>query len=93
VSGEDPMSSSFTSLATKFHKQIEQSIAPLKDLVVGPAQIRKVLVEKFPSVEKDIDWILPSDHCVNHTNKGACECAMSETALFERVGHGKYRVL
>ena len=87
------MSSSLSVFATKFHKQLEQALLPLKNLIVGPAQVRKVLAEKFPAREKDIDWILPSDHCVNHTNKGACECARSEAALFERVGHGKYRVL
>lgn len=47
----------------------------------------------FPALASDTKWIILSDHCINRTNKGACKCAKTELALFERVARGEYRVL
>lgn len=47
----------------------------------------------FPALANDTQWIILSDHCINHTNKGACKCAKTELALFERVARGEYLVL
>lgn len=87
------MSSSYSRLATKFHDQLGRAIVPSRGSVVGPTDVRKVLVQMFPSTKDLIDWVEPTDHCVNHINKGACECAYSATALFERVGRGRFLVL
>lgn len=32
----------------------------------------------FPALAKDTQWIILSDHCINHTNKGACKCTKTE---------------
>ena len=42
--------------------------------------------------ESDINpgSILPNDHAKG--NKGACKCAGTELRIFDRVGHGLYKV-
>ena len=37
-------------------------------------------------------WVIAADHCRNHTNSGACQCAQTENAIFERLGRNRYRV-
>lgn len=41
---------------------------------------------------KDHQFVYPSDHRINLTNEGACDCAMTDRALFERIRRGEFRV-
>ena len=51
------------------------------------------LIKSNPAFKGQEQWIYPSDHCINHTNKGACYCAKTDKTIFERIGRGKYKVL
>jgi hypothetical protein len=78
--------------ASKFHDKLKEVMIPYKNKVFQTARIKEIIetVHDFRGWEQ---WIYPSDHCINHTNKGACYCALTEDAIFERIARGKYRVL
>jgi len=78
--------------AGKFHDKFKEIMAPYKNNVLETARIRRI-VEKVPEFKNQEQWIYPSDHCKNHTNKGACWCALKKDAIFERISRGKFRVL
>lgn len=82
-----------TTTVSKFHDSLAQAVLPLRGREVSPAEIKQAFVDAFPQQEDQKDWVMPSDHCRNHTNKGACECAQTERALFEQLERGRYRVL
>jgi hypothetical protein len=84
---------SFSKIASKYHDQLAQAMGPFRGRVVRPREMRAALVADFPQLEGAQGWVLPSDHCRNRTNKGACRCATTDDALFERIGWGQYRVL
>ena len=79
--------------AIKYHDYLERAMKPHQGNVLEKKTIIKILLAKFPELTEKSAWILPSDHCINHTNKGPCNCSMTSRAIFERVGFGKYRVL
>ena len=79
-------------LASKFHEDLKRSMVPYKKMVLEKARIEKI-IEENKSLKENAQWIFPSDHCINHTNKGACFCAITTQAIFERVSKGKYIVL
>ena len=79
-------------LTSKFHDDLKIAMVPYKKMVLEKARIDKI-IEKTPSLQENAQWILPSDHCKNHTNKGACFCAITTQAIFERIFRRKYKVL
>ena len=81
----------FREKSTRFHDGLKQAMASRSGETLRTSQIRRI-VESVPNLVDHADWVYPSDHCINHTNKGACRCALSEEAIFEKIGYGKYRV-
>ena len=79
-------------LATKFHDDLKIAMVPYKKMILEKARIDKI-IDETPSLKENAQWVLPSDHCVNHINKGACFCAITTQAIFERISRGKYKVL
>ena len=82
----------FEKFASKFHDKLKEIISPYKNKNLSTAQIKEI-IEAIPVFQGQEQWIYPSDHCKNHTNKGACYCAETEDSLFERIAKGKYHVL
>ena len=78
---------------SKYHDYLKQAMEPYRGQEFEKKAITKILLEKFPELERTSSMIYPSDHSINHSNEGACRCALSEYAIFERLGWGKYRVL
>ena len=79
-------------LASKFHDKLEEVMAPHKNKILFTSRIKEI-IENTPDFRGQEKWIQPSDHCKNHTNKGACSCAETDNALFEQIAIGKYRIL
>lgn len=77
--------------STKFHDGLKQAVTRHSGETLRTSQIKKI-VESNPSLAAHAQFVFPSDHCINHTNKGACYCALTEEAIFEKVRHGVYRV-
>jgi hypothetical protein len=84
---------SFSGVVSKYHEKLSEAMSSHRGQVLTIPGIKRILFTFFPEIEANEDWILPSDHCRNHTNKGACYCSMSDKAIFERVERGKYLVL
>ena len=84
--------SGWSNVASRFHEGLEKTMRPYNSSILSTSDINEI-VSQDQSLEADVQWIQPSDHCLNHTNAGACWCAKTRDALFERLGRGKYRVL
>ena len=78
--------------ASTYHDYIVEAMENYKGQDLKTGEILKILINRFPELEVRKDWIQPPDHCINHTNKGACYCAETDKAVFEQVKHGTYKV-
>jgi hypothetical protein len=78
--------------ASKFHDKLKEVMLPYKNKVLQTPRFREI-IEQVQDFHGQVQWVYPSDHCYNHTNKGACRCALTENALFEKIKRGHYRVL
>lgn len=87
------MSNGFTARVSRLHNRLAQVVGPMRGLTVEKADVDKAWLDLFPEQSNETQWIILSDHCANRTNKGACVCAETELALFERLETGVYRVL
>lgn len=81
----------FTDQTSQFHDGLRQAMERYQGKVINKNAIDAV-VSMTPGLQAGAQWIFPSDHCVNHTCKGACRCSLTPEALFERVERGKYLV-
>lgn len=77
--------------ASRFHANLYQLMRRYSGETLKTSQIKKI-IEDSAGFTKDAQFIYPSDHCTNHTNEGACYCALTENAIFEKIRHGVYRV-
>jgi len=84
--------SGFGSVVSKFHDELSKAMSPYRNLTMNTSEINKI-VKTVPVLREHQQWIQPPDHCINHTNKGACFCAMTDDAIFERIRRGKYKIL
>ena len=77
--------------STKHHNDLKRAVMRHSGEILKTSQIKKI-IEGDPSLAANAQFVYPSDHCINHTNEGACYCAMTEEAIFEKVRRGFYRV-
>jgi hypothetical protein len=68
-----------------------EAMAPYQNQTLETSRIRRI-IEGVPAFQGRDQWILPSDHYKNHTNNGACYCAGTERAIFERIRRGVCKV-
>jgi hypothetical protein len=74
----------------KYHKELKSLMEQYRGKVLKTAEIKRLFSEKYPKL--DVSWVHPSDHCDNHTCKGACDCSETNDAIFSRVKHAYYLV-
>lgn len=77
-------------LSKRIHENLRKVFESNKGKEFSAAAIRKLYEAKYKS--PDVMWVQASDHAVNMTNKGACWCAKTDEAIFERIKHGLYKV-
>lgn len=75
----------------RYHSELENAMKPFKGQTLKASQIKAIFSKAHPDC--NVAWVSPSDHCHNHTCKGACHCSKTEGALFIRVAYGTYEVL
>jgi len=80
----------FTSITSKHHNELVSAMLPFRGRELTTAEIKECVEECLGG--QIAQWVHPSDHCSNHTCKGACECACGNTAVFDRLKRGLYRV-
>ena len=81
-----------TNKVSEYHDRLAQAMAPLRGRDLTQADVRKAYARAYPDREDDLQWLMAADHSSNHTNKGACRCSCKDDAIFERLGHNRYRV-
>ena len=74
------------------HEEFKQAMGPYRGRTLATSRINEITGGDPALTQHLRTHPFPSDHCNNHTNKGACECACSEDAIFEKVERGVYRV-
>jgi len=77
---------------SEWHEALRQVLIPRKGDVLATREWDE-LIRQLPGIGSKAQFIHPSDHCVNMTNKGACECAQTDRALVKQVRRGHYLVL
>lgn len=82
-----------TKKVASFHDPLASAVAGSRGQELTQSQIEQAYRQSFPERADDIQWIHAADHSRNHTNTGACICAQTDAALFERVAFNRYRVL
>jgi hypothetical protein len=78
-------------VAGDHHKKLVDMVQGLDPQVVYTS---KFLVDLYKSKYTDSIVALPSDHCTNWSNKGACRCAGTDQAVFikDLTKKGLYKV-
>lgn len=83
----------WTKSVSKFHNDLELAMKPYQGMELETSKIAKIIIDT-PNLAHDAKFIFPSDHCINHTNKGACVCALlgEGEPIFEKIKRGLYLV-
>jgi DNA-binding XRE family transcriptional regulator len=84
--------SGYSSTVSRYHDRLAQALGLFRDKEVSQKEIRKAYADAHPGHADDLQWLIASDHCKNHTNKAPCECSLTENALFEKLGRNRYRI-
>ncbi len=82
----------WSATSARYHDKLRNLMLRHQGRELKTSDIRK-LIENEPELAQDVQLIYPSDHCINHTNKGACFCAHTDEAIFSRLRKGWYQVL
>jgi hypothetical protein len=90
--GHDGGSGGMTRTVGAYHDRLVQAVAGMMGREVTQAEVKAAYAAAHPDRPGDLKWVMAADHCVNHTNRGACACSMTDDAVFERVARNHYRV-
>jgi hypothetical protein len=78
------------SLNKKIHDNLLRLLGSRQGREISRAELRNLYQEKYPN--ENVDWVQATDHCINRTNKGACECAKTDAAIFQWMEKGLYKI-
>ena len=83
----------WTKTVSRFHNGLKLAMEPYQGRQLRTNEIAKIVLDT-PSLAHDAPFIFPSDHCINHTNKGACVCALHGEGepIFEKIKRGLFLV-
>jgi len=81
----------WTKSVRKFHNDLKSAMKPYAGERLKTKEIKEI-ISSTTVLKHDAQFILPSDHCINHTNKGACDCSLHDEAIFEKIERGLYLV-
>ncbi len=80
----------FETLHKVLHPQLKELMKGRRGRVLSTSEIKNIYKRAYPDF--NVDWMLPTDHCSNKTNKGACWCAETKDAIFEYLKRATFRV-
>jgi hypothetical protein len=83
---------SLTPSTTKTHDALVRALAGKSGQSLSAAEIKQLVEEQVPELGKDSQWLHPTDHCDNHTIKGACRCSNTEDAPLSLVSRGLFLI-
>jgi hypothetical protein len=82
----------YTRTVSKHHDRLAQAVTSHRGRELKQRDIRAAYIDAYPMQRDDLQWLMAADHCLNHANRGLCGCSRTDDALFERLGHNRYRV-
>lgn len=74
----------------RYHDELASLMSRYRGKTFSNKQITTLFSEAYPHL--NVGWVQASDHCIDHTCKGACDCALTERAIFSRPKHNTYIV-
>ena len=54
----------------RYHDELKKIMANHKGRTLNSNEVKEIFVEAYPDL--DVDWVSPSDHCIDHICDGAC---------------------
>lgn len=87
------MSETISATVGKLHEPLRQSLAARRGAVIGNREARALLIQRFPELASQAQWVFLSDHRIEQAVKGSCQCARTAEALVKHESRGRYRVL
>jgi len=81
----------WATIASRFHDDLRQAMIPYKGKQLKTAEINTILKD-VPGLVQNARLIQPADHCRNVKNFGACSCAHTDKAIFEKLQRGLFYV-
>ena len=83
----------WTKTVSRFHYDLSLAMAPYQGKQLSTREVAEI-VRATPALADNAQFIYASDHCNNHTNKGACICALHGDGepIFERLKRGLFLV-
>jgi hypothetical protein len=76
---------------TDEHDRMADLFRGLGGVEMTTGQIKRFVQAHLGDVA-DVQWMQPTDHCIDHTNKAPCQCAGTDRAIFEYLERGRFRV-
>jgi hypothetical protein len=83
--------SGWTSTASRFHDELKQAMSPYQGKKLTTAEISNIL-KSVSSFAQHARFIQATDHCRNVKNFGACACAHTDKAIFDKLQRGLFFV-
>jgi hypothetical protein len=84
--------SGHTRKVSDYHDRLAQAVIPHRGRDLKQKDIRAAYIEAYPTPGDDLQLLMAANHCLNYTNRRPCGCSRTENALFEKLGHNRYRV-
>ncbi len=81
----------WTTTASRFHDELKQAMIPYRGKQLATAEISNIL-KSLPGLAQHARFIQPADHCRNVKNFGACTCAHTDKAIFDKLQRGLFYV-
>jgi hypothetical protein len=83
----------WTKTVSRFHNDLKLAMEPYQDMELTTRRIAEIIIDT-PVLAHNSQFIFPSDHCINHKNKGACVCALRGEGdpIFKKIKRGLYLV-
>ena len=75
----------------RYHDELAEVMSGYRGRTFQNRDIVRLFEEAYPHLNSG--WVQASDHCIDHTCKGACVCAETEKAIFSRPKRNTYIVL
>jgi predicted unusual protein kinase regulating ubiquinone biosynthesis (AarF/ABC1/UbiB family) len=83
--------SGWTMTSSRFHDDLKEAMQPYQGKQLKTAEISKIL-QGLPGLAQNARFIQPADHCRNVKNFGACTCAHTDKAIFDKLQRGLFHV-
>lgn len=74
-----------------YHDELSKLMQSHKDQILTSTEVKRLFTEAYPDLRSD--FVQATDHCIDHTCKGACDCAQTNKAIFSYLKRNTFRVL